>query len=211
MMNLDPCSVSNHSSNLEMVAVALKERFYGDTIPMPSIKIGIVHKNNHVRFSPNVIRTGKYLADEIEIDGSISNDIQKVCECVLDGFTRSYAFHNGIKISSRGATGRQQDDFNGYYLNKEYKRIAETHGLKVERLGPTKGFATCGVTPAVTEMIESGHWMLPHERDRYTYGDVTKSGHNRKYVCPACGASFWATRKHDWICAGCNEHVVCAS
>ena len=204
----DPCSSSHQSETLESITKILRDRFYDGSVPMPAVKFGVVRKKNHVRFSPSVVKSVEYVADEIAIDGSIAKDIYKVCACILDGLVRSYAYHHNVKISSRGYS--QDDDYNGYYCNKEYKKIAESHGL-ITKKSAAYGYISAGVAPTVADMIDDGRWTIIADREFYTYGPkCTTREHHIKYICPVCRASMWGTKSWPWKCGKCDELCITA-
>ena len=140
-----------------------------------------------------------------EIVSSLLHEMTHMyCDCVLN-----------VQDTSRGGT----------YHNKIFKRVAEEHGLIIEkdaRYGWT-------ITSPSDELFL---WCCDHEELReiemcrtlptatFTGGHSNNKGtgtaptgknpnsHSRKYVCPCCGNSVRATKIVRIACLDCNEEMI---
>lgn len=95
----------------------------------------------------------------------------------------------------------------GHYHNKLFKKIAEEHGLKVERV-QLIGWSRTSLTDETKELIEL---FLEHFPAHLIYhtpvvkGMRVRTSSTRKYVCPCCGLSVRATKSVNIACIDCNE------
>lgn len=135
---------------------------------------------------------------EINISTNFLNrPVINIFETMLHEMCHQYAYDNKIKDCSRG----------GAYHNKIFKRIAETHGLIVDKL-PTIGYARTDLTNDSKKIIEA---FLKDNNFSFIYRDLVfkgqkiKSSSTRKYICPCCNQSVRATKQVNIICADCNE------
>ena len=94
----------------------------------------------------------------------------------------------------------------GTYHNKLFKKIAETHGLKVECV-PQIGWSHTELTEETAAMINEFVAENPATviyRLPVAKGQTVKTSSTRKYVCPLCGQSVRATKQVNIICADCD-------
>jgi hypothetical protein len=118
-----------------------------------------------------------------------------LAETMLHEMCHNYAYVNKIQDCSRSGT----------YHNKLFQRIAEMHGLIVEKV-PTIGYARTSLADASKAVIEK---FLSDEKVIFRLhnlkGAKIKGSSTRKYICPVCGMSVRATKKVNIICADCDE------
>lgn len=108
-----------------------------------------------------------------------------------------YACLNNIKDTSRG----------GVYHNKQYKKIAEEHGLKVacvKTIGWSDTYLTEATSALISEFVKDNPVDIIY-RLPVLKGQSVKSSSTRKYVCPVCGNSVRATKEVHILCADCNQ------
>ena len=99
----------------------------------------------------------------------------------------------------------------GLYHNKEFKKTAEAHGLKVEQVDKI-GWNLTTATPTTIEWIKKnipiksfGVYKRAAEKDP----TATKTKQSmRKYVCPTCGLIARLTKDAGIICAECKELMI---
>lgn len=104
------------------------------------------------------------------------------------------------------ANNMQDCSRSGQYHNKLFKKIAETHGLKVECL-PQLGWSHTELTEETAAMINEFVADNPATiiyRLPVIKGQTVKTSSTRKYICPCCGQSVRATKVVNIICADCN-------
>jgi len=197
-MNLDSCSGIYNTAVLEDIFSCINNSFYDGVLPSPSIHIGIIHGNKHGRFVGNIYSSTLYEADEIIIDGDILNNIDEVMLWMLHCAVISYSYHNNIKISSRG----------GFYYNKQYQKISICHGLIIKS-SKNYGFEPVGISDSAKQLIKQHRWNISMLRDAYTYGKRPANRHQKKYYCPICGQSCWATSTLYINCDKCaNQPLI---
>lgn len=105
-----------------------------------------------------------------------------------------------------GVNNMQDCSRSGTYHNKLFKKIAETHGLKVECV-PQIGWSHTELTEETAAMINEFVAENPATviyRLPVVKGQTVKTSSTRKYVCPICGQSVRATKQVNIICADCD-------
>lgn len=105
-----------------------------------------------------------------------------------------------------GVNNMQDCSRSGTYHNKLFKKIAETHGLKVECV-PQIGWSHTELTEETAAMINEFFAENPATviyRLPVVKGQTVKTSSTRKYVCPICGQSVRATKQVNIICADCD-------
>lgn len=105
-----------------------------------------------------------------------------------------------------GVNNMQDCSRSGTYHNKLFKKIAETHGLKVECV-PQIGWSHTELTEETAAMINAFVAENPATviyRLPVVKGQTVKTSSTRKYVCPICGQSVRATKQVNIICADCD-------
>lgn len=105
-----------------------------------------------------------------------------------------------------GVNNMQDCSRSGTYHNKLFKKIAETHGLKVECV-PQIGWSHTELTEETAAMINAFVAENPATviyRLPVVKGQTVKTSSTRKYICPICGQSVRATKQVNIICADCD-------
>ena len=176
------------------------EKYYGGELIKPVITIQADAKNK---------ATGWFVCGEVwhesaEEAGSVELNISAqflnrpaadIAETMLHELAHQYAHINKMQDCSRG----------GSYHNKLFARIAETHGLTVEK-DSRIGWAVTKLSPAAAELFagfSSEHKLIYRDPDKR--GMKVKSSSTRKYICPICGTSVRATKRVAIMCAECME------
>ena len=105
-----------------------------------------------------------------------------------------------------GVNNMQDCSRSGTYHNKLFKKIAETHGLKVECV-PQIGWSHTELTEETAAMINVFVAENPATviyRLPVVKGQTVKTSSTRKYICPICGQSVRATKQVNIIYADCD-------
>lgn len=198
-MNFDSFSGSNTCAVLEDMFVKCNNELFSNILNLPTINIGVIHGMKHGRFSPQVYSSFGYQSDEITIDGDIidANNMAVIMMWMLHCMVMQYAFINEIKVTSR----------KGYYYNRQYKNIAEDHGLLIKK-SDIYGYYPYGISDIAINILHKNRWIIHSNREAYTYKDNPDvHGHSIKYVCPQCGDSFRATKRVYMKCERCNKSM----
>lgn len=146
----------------------------------------------------------------------LDRPLEETAGTMLHEMCHHYAYVNGIKDVSRY----------GYYHNKEFKAIAERHGLKVENTGSYHGWCKTELTEEsktlLAKFVKKGR-ILYDLRSRHSPlwfgsegGDEkvsrqTKPSSTRKLVCLNCGISVRATKDVYVLCGLCKARLVPAN
>ena len=126
----------------------------------------------------------------------LNRPIREVTATLIHEMCHQFASVNNMQDCSRSGT----------YHNKLFKKIAETHGLKVECV-PQIGWSHTELTEETTAMINEFVAENPATviyRLPVVKGQTVKTSSTRKYVCPICGQSVRATKQVNIICADCD-------
>lgn len=126
----------------------------------------------------------------------LSRPFLDICETLLHEMVHLYNLQKEVKDTSRGGT----------YHNKEFKSVAEAHGLTVEKT--KSGWNKTALTEETTEWLkaefaEESKFNLYREKLLKVKGGKKKSS-SRKYVCPVCGTIIRATKDVRVTCSDCN-------
>ena len=128
---------------------------------------------------------------------TLSRPPYEIAATMIHEMCHQYASENNMQDTSRG----------GNYHNKLFKKIAETHGLRVEQL-PTIGWSGTSLKDETKELIDGFLAEYPDFRLIYRLpvfkGQTVRSSSTRKYACPVCGMSVRATREVRIMCLDCN-------
>ena len=127
----------------------------------------------------------------------LNRPINEIAATLIHEMCHQFASVNNMQDCSRF----------GQYHNKLFKKIAETHGLKVACM-PQIGWSHTELTDETAAMINAFVAENPATviyRLPVTKGQTVKTSSTRKYVCPICGQSVRATKQVNIICADCNE------
>ena len=109
-----------------------------------------------------------------------------------------FAAENNIQDCSRSGT----------WHNKQFKTIAESHGLDVQKTDKG-GFNHTTLKPESLTAIEPMLAALKSLKRVEGAKLKGKSSSTRKYYCPECGQSVRATKQVNIRCAYCNCAMVC--
>ncbi len=127
----------------------------------------------------------------------LNRPINEIAATLIHEMCHQYASVNKMQDCSRS----------GQYHNKLFKKIAETHGLKVEcvaQIGWSKTSLTDETAALIVEYVSENPASVIY-RMPVMSGQTVKTTSTRKYVCPVCGLSVRATKQVNIICADCNE------
>lgn len=150
---------------------------------------------------------------ELNISANYLNrDIVDVVATLIHECSHIYNLNNGIRDCSN----------NNVYHNKKFKKTAEELGkLRIEYV-PTYGWTDTHATESTVDFcIKYGLDNIDLNRGvAFSFGGTSgtsgkfgipdgspfpkKPSSTRKYICPACGSSFRATRNLNVLCMDCN-------
>lgn len=140
---------------------------------------------------------------EFEINMSsqyLNRPVNEIAGTLIHEMCHQHAQAHNVQDCSRSGT----------YHNKLFKKIAEDHGLSVEKIDKY-GWSRTTLTAETIELLGYFFEKLPATliyRDVPQKGIRVKSSSTRKYVCPCCGMSVRATRSVNIMCADCNEYMT---
>ena len=126
----------------------------------------------------------------------LNRPINEIAATLIHEMCHQFASVNNMQDCSRS----------GQYHNKLFKKIAETHGLKVECV-PQIGWSHTTLTDETAAMINAFVAENPATviyRLPVIKGQTVKTSSTRKYVYPICGQSVRATKQVNIICADCD-------
>ena len=126
----------------------------------------------------------------------LNRPIGEIAATLIHEMCHQFASVNNMQDCSRSGT----------YHNKLFKKIAETHGLKVECV-PQIGWSHTELAEETAAMINEFVAENPATviyRLPVVKGQTVKTSSTRKYVCPLCGQSVRATKQVNIICADCD-------
>ena len=126
----------------------------------------------------------------------LNRPIGQIAATLIHEMCHQFASVNNMQDCSRSGT----------YHNKLFKKIAETHGLKVECV-PQIGWSHTELTEETAAMINAFVAENPATviyRLPVVKGQTVKTSSTRKYICPICGQSVRATKQVNIICADCD-------
>ena len=165
-----------------------------------------------------VWKTGEERRYEINISSaSLNQECAFLAGVLVHEMVHEYCAEHGIKDTSN----------NGVYHNKNFKHIAETHGLEVEH-HPKYGWTITSPGLELLDFVEEQGWqdfqMVESLNLLDVLGTLPKGGNSgagaetrtkkpsstRKYICPKCGNSCRATKVINLICGDCMEKMVVA-
>lgn len=142
----------------------------------------------------------------------LDRPFDEIAETMLHEMCHHFAYTKHIKDTSRY----------GYYHNKQFKDIAEKHGLKVEYTGRYHGWCKTELTDEsiniLAQFVQKGR-ILYDLRDRHDpswFGSADKEratrqrkpSSTRKYTCPKCGMSVRATKDVNVLCGDCRVALI---
>lgn len=130
----------------------------------------------------------------------LNRPINEIAATMIHEMVHHYSKSHNIQDCSRSGT----------YHNKLFRRIAEMHGLNVERM-PTIGWSHTTLTADTAKLIAvfvKDNPETPIYRSPVFKGQNVKSTSTRKYECPCCHNSVRATKQINLICGDCNEPML---
>ena len=165
-----------------------------------------------------VWKTGEERRYEINISSaSLNQECAFLAGVLVHEMVHEYCAEHGIKDTSN----------NGVYHNKNFKHIAETHGLEVEH-HPKYGWTITSPGLELLDFVEEQGWQDFQMVESLNLLDVLgtlpkgvnsgagaetrtkKPSSTRKYICPKCSNSCRATKVINLICGDCMEKMVVA-
>lgn len=178
----------------------LNENFFENTLSKPVITVSPCERNKFTGWFVYKEIWKENAEDKGEVELNISSNFLgrstfDTAETMIHEMCHQFAYVNKIQDTSRS----------GVYHNKLFARIAEAHGLDIQKV-PTIGYARTSLASGSISII-SGFLTdyQPIYRTPLSKGARVKSSSTRKYVCPSCGQSVRATKQVNIICADCNE------
>lgn len=179
----------------------------------------VILGNQHGHFTTGKVwRTGEERRYEINISSaSLNQECAFLAGVLVHEMVHEYCAEHGIKDTSN----------NGVYHNKNFRHIAETHGLEVEH-HPKYGWTITSPGLELLDFVEEQGWqdfqMVESLNLLDVLGTLPKGGNSsagaetrtkkpsstRKYICPKCGNSCRATKVINLICGDCMEKMVVA-
>ena len=126
--------------------------------------------------------------------------INEIAATLIHEMCHQYATCHELKDTSRS----------GNYHNKLFRKIAETHGLKVEcvaKIGWSHTTLTDETAAMITEFTAANPSTVIY-RIPVMKCQITKNTSTRKYICPICGQSVRATKRVNIMCMDCNAPMV---
>ena len=126
--------------------------------------------------------------------------INEIAATLIHEMCHQYATCHELKDTSRS----------GNYHNKLFRKIAETHGLKVEcvaKIGWSHTTLTDETATMITEFAAANPPTVIYRIPVMKY-QITKNTSTRKYICPICGQSVRATKRVNIMCMDCNAPMV---
>ena len=98
----------------------------------------------------------------------------------------------------------QDTSRSGMYHNKKFKKVAEQHGLTVDK-DSKYGYCITKLNDEASAFVQAMNGE-PFEmyRTKMAKVSVIKGSSSRKYVCPCCGTIVRATKEVRIICSDCD-------
>lgn len=158
----------------------LNAKYFGGTLVKPTITIQVDY-NNYGRFTTKKvwIDSKQVESHEINIAPNFKRSGVDITGTLLHEMVHLYASQNGIKDTSR----------QGRYHNKDFRHLAEEHGLIVEYGGSTVGWGFTRPTEKVAEFYLETRIKVcdlvrstPERKEREYKARPKKY----KYKCPCC-------------------------
>lgn len=137
-------------------------------------------------------------------------DLEEIGSTMLHEMVHLYCNQNNIKSTSRG----------NRYHNKNFKQIAEAHGLIIE-YDKSIGWSVSKVNKEAKTLVKNNFNSSDFNITRGNFkghgtggadegeGEEPKAKQSmRKYICPLCGTIIRATKDINVKCADCDELFV---
>lgn len=126
----------------------------------------------------------------------LNRHFTEIANTLIHEMCHQFAKESNVQDCSRG----------GSYHNKLFKKIAEEHGLKVEKvdkIGWSKTSFSLETEGLLSSFFVKNPPLLIY-REPIFKGARVKTSSTRKYVCPCCGNSVRATKCVNIACIDCN-------
>lgn len=180
----------------------VNEKLFNNELEKPVITVQLDIKNK----TNGWFTLGKVWKENAEDEGAheinmtaqqLNRPIGQIAATLIHEMCHYYAKLNNLQDCSRSGT----------YHNKLFKKIAETHGLKVECV-QTIGWSHTELTEdsekLIADFVKDNSETLIY-RTPVVKGQMVKTSSTRKYICPVCGQSVRATKAVNIMCLDCNE------
>lgn len=191
-------TVTKDIKKLESAFNALNEKFYSGKLSRPVIHYYPDRSKKALGWITAEKKWTSGDARDYEINicanGRRGTDVY---ETLLHEMAHLYALMNGISDTSN----------HGFYHNAEYKKIAEVHGLKVEKI-PRYGWSRTSLNDDASLFVCA---LEPldcfYEPDVATLpANEKKKGNSFKHVCPSCGAIARTSKPGvNLVCGDCYQ------
>lgn len=125
----------------------------------------------------------------------LDRPFEEICDTLLHEMAHLYNKQSGVQDTCRS----------GLYHNKQFKRVAEEHGLVVSK-DITYGFNTTHLDDKAVRFIASmkhADFQLRRKKRRNTSMAGQKNS-TRKYICPRCHLIIRAAREVHVLCMACG-------
>ena len=195
-------------SQLHLAFSYLNRDLFQGKLPEPAI---LIQSRGNRKLTLGWCTVGKVWKNEVTqeeryeinlVAEAINRGLLPVMATLLHEMVHLYNLENGIKDTSRGYT----------YHNKNFKEVAESHGLIIEHADKI-GWSVTSLQQSTINLIYS----YGLDEEAFTMGRIEASGEdkkeikrikNRKYECPSCGAEVKSTMEVNIICGDCNIPFV---
>lgn len=180
----------------------VNEKLFKNELVRPVITVQVDNKNHAYGWITRKRMWKEDVKDEGEYEINISAQFlnrpwSEIAETLIHEMCHQHAKANNLQDTSRS----------GSYHNKLFKKIAEDHGLKVEKVVGI-GWSGTSLTDKTFEILSvffAQNPIVPIYREPIQKACRVKSSSTRKYVCPMCGMSVRATKVVRIMCVDCDE------
>jgi hypothetical protein len=192
---------SRVAGQLEKMFRALNSRFFGGELPEVVISLKKTAGAYGHFTTGKVWRAGEERRYEINISSaSLNQECAFLAGVLVHEMVHEYCAEHGIKDTSN----------NGVYHNKNFKHIAETHGLELLDFVEEQGWQDFQMVESLNLLDVLGTLPKGGNSGAGAETRTKKPSSTRKYICPKCGNSCRATKTINLICGDCMEKMVVA-
>ncbi|MCC8356378.1 MAG: SprT-like domain-containing protein [Oscillospiraceae bacterium] len=210
-MKKQASKMSRAISQIEHMYSAINTDFWDGELPTPVITVQSAPGTAGHCTRAKVWQRKDGGAYELNISAEALNQpVEEVIDTIIHEMVHLYCRENGVQEVSR----------NGSYHNKNFKAIAEAHGLKCYRT-EKYGWNTTPTDALVAYALQKGWSEISLGRDTLpkpitapgqTAGTAAQSGtrtsSTRKLACPICKQSVRATRHVNILCGDCMVKML---
>ena len=207
---------SRAAGTLEKYFRALNTRFFEGSLPECIITLKATPTAYGHISCGKVWQAGETARHEINISTLyLDRPVEETVSTLLHEMCHLYCSVNNIKDTSGSSHA---------YHNKNFKAVAETHGLQIEH-HQKYGWTVTSPSLDLLDFIEQQGWQSIQMCEGGAYAMVgrgpsggsaaggmvkppKKPTHSRKYVCPCCGTIVRATKAVNVMCGDCMETMV---